>query len=126
MPTLTVIAGPNGAGKTRLSAFFNYAGFIDTDPINVDQINKKIDETFLSNDFFRVEEQRRKQVNKIFLEEAEKAIALNENFCFESTISTNYQISPIKLFDDAGYKLHLIYIVLDDIEKIPRTCQQKI
>lgn len=117
MPVLTVIAGPNGAGKTRFSSYFKSKGLISVTTLNIDEINKKVDETELSYDFLRIEEQKRKQVNQIFLNEAKQAIKEKRDFCFESNLSSLYQISPVQLFDETGYQLNLIYIFLDSINK---------
>lgn len=117
MPTLTVVAGPNGAGKTRLSPFLKHAQLISVTPLNTDQIRNFINDSELSFDLLRLEEQSRKQVNEIFLNEAKKAIDNRIDFSFESNISSLFQLGPVKLFDDAGYRIHLIYICLDSIDK---------
>ncbi len=117
MPTLTVIAGPNGAGKTKFSEYFIENGFINTKPFDTDAISKQVDDSKISADFLRVEAQRNKQVKEILLQEAKKAIQTNTDFCFESNISSKIQLSPIELFDKAGYNINLIYIFLHSIEK---------
>lgn len=115
-PVLTVLAGPNGAGKTRLTPYLIEQEFISVEPIDSDKVAQHIDETRFSNDFLRYESQRLKDINRIFRKEAEKAIKQNNDFAYESNLSTSYQLQPVGWFDENGYELNLIFILLDNLE----------
>lgn len=125
-PTLIVLAGPNGAGKTRLSPYFVSSGLINTEPVNTDQIAQSVDEHRFSHDLLRIEEQRLKETNKVFMRAVNNAIKKKNDFSFESNISTKYQLSPIAEFDEAGYNLVLIYVLLSDIELSNSRVKQRV
>jgi predicted ABC-type ATPase len=114
-PKLVLIAGPNGAGKTQFFQFFKSAGIIDVNPVNIDALEKDINEDNLPFDPMRYERVRRKEIDRIFTESCESAIRLKLNYAYECNLRID-QVKNVALFDEANYKLALIYIWLDSVE----------
>ena len=125
MPTLTLIAGPNGAGKTCFSSHFVKQGLLNVMPVNIDGLENSIDENKLPNDFLRYERERRREIDRIFKESCNYAIEKQADFSFECNLRKN-QVQNVGLFENAGYKLNLIYLWLDNVELSEKRVQKRV
>ena len=110
---VTVIAGPNGAGKTSLQSLLRQAHLVECNIVNIDAIT--IDENLLPNDPLRYQKELNRLVDKKFKELCLDVIENNQDFAFECNLREN-QIKYLALFDDAGYKINLVYLWLDSLE----------
>jgi predicted ABC-type ATPase len=114
MRTLTIVAGTNGAGKSYFSDYLKALKLFDatTEVVNIDGLEKRIDETKIPFDFLRYERERKKEIDRIFTELCRDAINHNRDFAYECNFRAD-QLKNVQLFDDAGYQLKLIFIWLD-------------
>lgn len=110
-PTLLIVAGCNGSGKSSFSKLLVPPGFL---PFDYDFQFLKFYATLLEVDF------REEMAHNMAFAELENQInfsVTNEiNFCYE----TNFNTDPLHwpaFFKRNGYRLHLIYLCLDSIEK---------
>lgn len=115
MPTLTVLAGPNGAGKSVFSEFLVKNLLLPTKPFNPDVILDKTKEflKFVSWENLNQEESRLQHL--FFVEACEEAVNKKEDFSFECNLRKG-QVDHIKMFEQAGYKVNLVYIFLNDLQ----------
>ena len=125
MRTLTLIAGTNGAGKTQFFPYFMERGFLSAVPVNIDGLEKYIDNAKLPNDFFRYENARRKEIDRIFTDSCRYAIHQNLDFSYECNLRRD-QLKNVALFDNAGYRLNLIFIWLDNEEISTQRVQKRV
>ena len=110
---VTVIAGTNGAGKTSLQSMLRQAHLVNCNIVNIDAIT--INENLLPEDPLRYQKELNKQVDRKFRELCLEAIRNNVDFAFECNLRDN-QIKYLSLFDEAGYKINLVYLWLYDVE----------
>ena len=110
---VTVIAGPNGAGKTSLQSLLRQAHLVECNIVNIDAIT--INENLLPEDPLRYQKELNKQIDRKFKELCLDAIKNNLDFAFECNLREN-QIQYLSLFDEAGYKINLVYLWLYEIE----------
>jgi predicted ABC-type ATPase len=115
MPTLTVLAGPNGAGKSVFSEFLLNRSFLTVKPYNLDVINWSNISDYLSGNVYSMDNEIAKLKHKAFTKACENAINENNDFSFECNLRKS-QLINVNLFEQANYKLNLIYIFLDDIQ----------
>ena len=105
MPTVYIIAGPNGAGKTTASntllpEFFGINQFV-----NADEIAKGLSP--YAPESVSVESAR------IMLGRIKTLIKEEENFGFETTLTTLAYKNYIKLAKDKGYIVKLLFLWLN-------------
>ena len=125
MPALTILAGPNGAGKTQLSQSLLEQHFLSCSPINIDVLENQIDVNKLPHDFLRYNKVRSKEIDKIFTSECIHAIKNSQNFSHECNLRID-QLRCVKLFEDAGYELNLIYIWLNNVVLSEKRVEQRV
>ncbi len=113
---LAVLAGPNGAGKSTYSNLLLVLNFLPTNPINLDYLERFIDESKLPHDMLRYQTAKENQLEKLFYKWANKAIKKKEPFSFENNLSFPAQLHAIKPFADNGYHISIVYLCLDNIE----------
>jgi predicted ABC-type ATPase len=114
-PVLTLLAGPNGAGKSFYTSFFVDSGYISVTPINIDALEKYVDEAKIPYDTMRYGVKLKKEIDRVFNKLCDIAIENKEDFCFECNLRDD-QLICINKFQEAGYRINLIYIWLDSIE----------
>lgn len=112
-PTLTVIAGPNGAGKTSLQSLIKQTHLVDCNIVNIDAL--AIDLDTLPEDPLRYPQELAKRTDRKFKELCENAVSKRCDFAFECNLREE-QVKYVSLFDEAGYKINLVYIWLNDIQ----------
>lgn len=115
MPRLTIIAGPNGAGKTWYSDFLKKSKLISTAPFNIDLIDKDLIYSKLSGNIYNAQKELARIKHDLFTQRCEAAIRDNVDFSYECNLRDD-QIQHVKKFEDANYKLSLIFIFLKSVE----------
>ena len=116
-PEFAVIAGPNGAGKSRLSSYYVRSKSFDGDQLALDLTKTHPDweERWIAGTV-ATELQKQK----------DNAIALHEDFAFETNFSNDLILTMIQEFKDAGYKITLYYFGLENLtECCMRVAQRK-
>ncbi|MEP7283182.1 MAG: AAA family ATPase [Rubrivivax sp.] len=112
-----VIAGPNGAGKTTFAREFlpHEAGcpvFVNADLIAAG-LAPFAPETAAV------------QAGRLMLRELARHFAARESFAFETTLSGRSYLHHIRVWQDAGYRVKLIFLQLDSAEEaIARVAQR--
>lgn len=93
-PLLIVFAGPNGSGKSTITANFGKLdGYTNADDI--------VKETKIPN----------KEAAEYVIEKRYNAIENNEDFSFETVLSSKYNIDVIKKAHEKGYFIKCIYVL---------------
>jgi predicted ABC-type ATPase len=106
VPRCLIIAGPNGAGKTTFArTFLPRDGIMRF--VNADLIAAGVSPF----------DPRDAQVaaGRIFLSELDRLSAAFVDFAFESTLSGVVYLTRLRRWKDAGYRIEIIYLKLDDV-----------
>ena len=112
-----VIAGPNGAGKTTFAREFlpNEAGcpvFVNADLI-ASGLAPFAPETAAV------------QAGRLMLRELDRHFAAGQSFAFETTLSGRGYLQRISAWQDAGYRVELIFLRLASVdEAVARVAQR--
>lgn len=116
MPVLTILAGPNGAGKTWYSNFLlQKSELLTTPPFNIDLIDKDEIYSKLSGNIYNAQNEIARIKHDLFTQRCETAIREKVDFSYECNLRTD-QVQHIKKFEDAGYKLYLVFVFLETVE----------
>ncbi|MBQ7403874.1 MAG: zeta toxin family protein [Lentisphaeria bacterium] len=107
-PTCYIVAGPNGAGKTTFALQYLPKIVSCNNFINADEIAKGVSPL----DF----EAGLLQASKIFLKTLNQKIQNKETFAFETTLSGKSYLSQIPKWQQAGWKVVLIYLYIPSAE----------
>ena len=116
-PKVIIVAGPNGAGKTTFAREFlpKEAGcpvFVNADLIAAGLAPFTPESAAL-------------QAGRLMLSELKRHFAARESFAFETTLSGRSYLHLIKDWQDAGYRIKLIFLKLDSIdEAVARVAQR--
>lgn len=113
-----IIAGPNGAGKTTFAREFlpNEAGcpiFVNADLIAAGLAPFAPETAAL-------------QAGRLMLQELARHFAARENFAFETTLSGRSYVSHIRAWQQAGYRVKLIFLRLDSPEEAMARVAQRV
>jgi predicted ABC-type ATPase len=113
-----IIAGPNGAGKTTFAREFlpNEAGcpvFVNADLIAAGLAPFAPQTAAL-------------QAGRLMLREMARHFAARESFAFETTLSGRGYVSHIKAWQQAGYRVKLIFLRLDSPEEAMARVAQRV
>jgi len=103
-PKLFVIAGPNGAGKSTCAAAILPRRFPTERFLNADNIARA-----LATD-------SPIEAGRVMIRRMCKLRACRETFAFETTFSGRTYIKFLREAQNAGYRLHLAYIWLSNVE----------
>jgi predicted ABC-type ATPase len=104
-----IIAGPNGAGKTAFGSLFV--------PSNVSIFNGDLIFADLVRKYPHIDPEKLKGGVPSALEKArDQALSEQKDFAFETNFSANLTIQLAKQFQKEGYKIHLIYFGLKNID----------
>jgi len=105
---LYIISGCNGAGKTTAS-FTILPEILDCNEfVNADEIAKGLSPFQPEKVSF--------ESGRIMLNRINELLALNENFAFETTLSTRSYINKIRAAQEKGYRVTLLFFWLQNIE----------
>ena len=108
MPTAIIIAGPNGAGKTTFAEEF-LPKLIDCDTfINADLLAKGLSPLNPDREAFRA--------GRLMLELIGEAVANQNTFSIETTLSSRNYLRHIQDWKDQSYRVVLIFISLESPE----------
>lgn len=102
-----IIAGPNGAGKTTFARVFLAPLKDSIRFINADYIAAGLSP--FDPELVAV------RAGKIMLEEVESCFKRGENFAIETTLSGKGYLKHIKRWQEAGYKVQLIFLSINDV-----------
>jgi|CXWL01.1.fsa_nt_gi predicted ABC-type ATPase len=110
MPNLVVIAGPNGAGKSTAAPLLigkrlGIAEFVNADVIAAELSPSDPDAVAM-------------QAGRIMLKRLDALTATGSDFSFETTLASRHFAPWIaKLQRERGYRFHLVYLWLPDVEQ---------
>jgi predicted ABC-type ATPase len=106
MPQLWIVAGPNGAGKTTVADRWlaSRIPVVSPDSIAAEQGLSPI------------------QAAKAAIREQERLLAAGADFAIDTTFSGNREIALMKQAADAGYKVSVLFICVEDLE----VCQGRV
>ncbi len=113
-----IIAGPNGAGKTTFAREFlpNEAGcprFLNADLIAAGLAPFAPESAAL-------------QAGRLMLQELERHVAARRSFAFETTLSGRAYLPKIAQWQQAGYRVKLIFLQLDSAEEAMARVAQRV
>ena len=97
MPRLLVFAGPNGSGKSTITGKIKTVGKY----VNADEIKKQLDCSDI-------------EAAKIAEATREYLLKNNEDFTFETVLSTTRNIDLMERAKEAGYDVACVYILTKD------------
>ncbi len=104
-----IIAGPNGAGKSSLARIMLLPSFLSSNEfVNADEIAK-----ILSPES---PEKSAIQAGRLMLKRMDFLLKEKINFAFETTLSARSYLSLIAKAKAQGYKVNLIFLVLQSSE----------
>ena len=96
-PMVLVFAGPNGSGKSTITSFFEKVGrYTNADDIVMSTGMDNIDAAIL--------------VDKMRYESIEK----NEDFTFETVLSSEYKMDILRKAKDEGYFIKCVFVLTID------------
>jgi predicted ABC-type ATPase len=104
-----IIAGPNGAGKTAFGSLFvpSDVAIFNGDLIFADLVRK----------YPHIDPEKLKGGVPSALEKArDQALSEQKNFAFETNFSSDLSVELAEQFQKAGYKIHLVYFGLKNID----------
>lgn len=96
-PMALVIAGPNGSGKSSVTEYFDLVGTYT----NADDVVKATGMTF---------SEATQYVDNLRY----KSIANNEDFSFETVLSSHYKLDLLKTAKNKGYFIKCVFILTAD------------
>lgn len=102
-----IIAGPNGAGKTTFARSYLAPQKDKIRFINADYIAAGLSP--FAPEMVAV------RAGKIMLEEVQACFQRGENFAIETTLSGKGYLKHIRRWQEAGYKVDLIFLSLKDV-----------
>ena len=117
-PKVLIIAGPNGAGKTTFAREFlpNEAGcpmFVNADLIAAGLAPFAPETAAL-------------RAGRLMLRELARHFSARESFAFETTLSGRGYVSHIRAWQQAGYRVKLIFLRLDNPEEALARVAQRV
>jgi len=121
-----VIAGSNGAGKTVLRPYLvNLLKIDDEHSVNIDFIEACNHPSFNPYNQYSIESQKQKIKQLLFTDFCKKAIHDKKDFAYECNLRKD-QLINLSLFEEAGYTLNLIFILLESIDDSKRRVQHRL
>jgi len=109
----TILAGPNGSGKSSIFRAVSPPGRF----INADIVARRLDPSNPERVSFAA--------GKLVLRELAKAIQFQEDFVYETTLSSHQSIELIRRALDAGYEVGLVFVALRDADlNVARVAQR--
>ncbi len=100
MPVCTILAGPNGSGKSTVYRELDVPGPF----INADVLARKLNPLN--------PEQAAIAAGRLVLAELDRAIRANEDFVYETTLSSHQSIALMQRARHAGYEIGLVFVGL--------------
>ncbi len=106
MPRCLIIAGPNGAGKTTFARTYlpreDLVRFVNADLLaaGLSPLDPSAAQV---------------AAGRFFLSELDRLSAAGADFAFESTLSGLGYLPRLKRWKEAGYRVEIIYLKLDDV-----------
>ncbi len=110
MPEIMIIAGPNGAGKTSFiraadwSAIIGSPSVTNFELLNADEIEKEL----AAGEF---------KAGRVLLQRLDEHVAAKNDIVLETTLSGTNYLTRIPGWQDAGYRVTLIYLRFASVEQ---------
>lgn len=104
---IVIIAGPNGAGKTTFAREFLVKEADCPVFVNADLIAAGLSPF--------TPEQAAIKAGRLMVEEIRGYVARRESFAFETTLSGRFYARHITQWQEAGYRIKLIFLSLSDV-----------
>jgi predicted ABC-type ATPase len=109
----TILAGANGSGKSSIFHALSLPGRF----INADIVARHLDPSNPERVSFAA--------GKVVLRELTKAIQAQQDFVYETTLSSHQSIELIRRAIDTGYEVGLVFVALRDVDlHIARVAQR--
>ena len=103
-PECAVLAGPNGAGKSSLFASLAFPGRF----INADDIARELNPLD--------PESASLQAGRLVVKSIDEVLVRNEDFTYETTLSSHQSLNLLKRAREAGYRTLLIFVALNSAD----------
>jgi predicted ABC-type ATPase len=116
--TIYIISGPNGAGKTTASFTILPEIFDCKQFVNADEIAKGLSP-------FNVESVKI-QAGRLMLKRIQQLVNDEETFAIETTLATKSYLSLIKIVQEKGYEIVLLFISLASKELALKRVQTRV
>jgi predicted ABC-type ATPase len=119
VPQLLIIAGPNGAGKSTFSKDLSNEGSIIFD---ADKEIAVIDAKYPglpSQSVFHA-------LQQVFLDQIDEALKQRANFTIESNFRDNSLMGTIVRFQDSGYEVNMVYLLLNGVPQSMDRVKQRV
>jgi len=108
MPICWIIAGPNGAGKTTFALEYLPTVAQCNNFINADLIAAGLSPLAPETQLIAA--------SRIFLNEIETRIKIQQDFAFETTLSGRSYLKLMKRLQKEGWQVELVYLALPSVE----------
>ena len=116
-PVCYIVAGPNGAGKTTFALQYLPRIVSCNNFINADEIAKGVSPLNFEAGLLLA--------SKIFLQALKQKLERKETFAFETTLSGRSYLAQIPQWQQAGWKVVLIYLYIPSAEFSASRVQQR-
>lgn len=116
-PVCYIVAGPNGAGKTTFALQYLPRIVSCDNFINADEIAKGVSPLNFEAGLL--------QASKIFLQTLKQKLKIKETFAFETTLAGRSYLTQIPEWQQAGWKVILIYLYIPSAEFSACRVQQR-
>ncbi|MGV3553022.1 zeta toxin family protein [Rhizobium sp.] len=103
-----ILAGPNGGGKTTVYRDLLAQGFISSDMLYINTDDNLVE-------LRREGEASELDAARLSIRQLGAAIDGRKSFAFETTLSSHHSIRTIKRARGAGYRIGLLYVILQDV-----------
>lgn len=104
-PWCIILGGPNGSGKSSTHEAVQFPGVF----INTDDIAKTLKG--------KSQQERDLKAGRIAIQSINDLVANRHSFVFETTLSSNHSVRVIEQAKAAGFKIGLLFIVLDSADR---------
>lgn len=119
MPSLFIITGSNGAGKSSLGKYFLPEAFQKHDIFDGDKLYVNKQKELWAQGITAIKESKRlahEFTEKTFDELVNKSLDNNTDFVYEGHFTNEATWDVPRLFKEAGYEIHLIFLGLSSLE----------
>ena len=115
MPQIVVLAGPNGAGKSTVAPTIltRIPHFLNADEIARDLVNSGVEKPDIA-------------AGRHLLQQWDELEAQRADFAVETTLATRSFAKRIAQMREQGYKFHLVFVWLPDVEQAITRVEQQV
>ncbi|MDX2146717.1 MAG: AAA family ATPase [Planctomycetota bacterium] len=117
-PVVVVVAGPNGAGKTTIAREVLASTLGIAEFVNADVIASGLSGFNPESAAF--------PAGRVMLTRIKELAALRASFAFESTLASRTFAPWLKESKDAGYSVHIVYVMLESADLAVRRVRARV